>query len=267
MSLLRTPLAGLALLLASTGAQALDLPAMRLPNLAGLGVGVTTECSGCKDTMVGVVPGVRYVTESGRLFEWYGPYAQYNFGGLTGFQWGPAVNLKLGRSDVSDDVINKLHDIDTTLEFGGFVGYEYDSVEGAIPYRFRVNANMMTNAGQVYDGARFNLGATLWIPMSERFFIGSGIGATWASQSYVNTYYGVTDADAAASGLAPFHADGGNQQILGWIGAVGQISGHWWGGAGVFMQRLMGDAAESPFVQERGDRNQLTYGAGLGYVW
>ncbi|KAF0815276.1 hypothetical protein IGB42_00357 [Andreprevotia sp. IGB-42] len=241
-----------------------DLP--QLPNLVGAAVGVTTECSGCKDTMVGVVPGVRYVTESGRLIEWYGPYAQYNFGGLQGLQWGPAVNLKLGRSDLSDSVLNALPEIDTTIEFGGYVGYQYINA-GEVPYTWRVGANVLTNAGSVYDGARLNVSTTGWLPLSRRFLIGAGTGFSWASRDFMNTYYGIDAAGAKASGLPGFAASGGAHQVIGWLGAIYQLHPNWYAGAGVFDQYLMGSAANTPIVTQRGTRNQLTYGVGLGYVW
>ncbi|WP_258874570.1 hypothetical protein [Cupriavidus taiwanensis] len=105
-------LAALALACASAAASAtpLDLPGS-LPNMAGVGIGSTTEFAGGKDRTVGVVPGLRYVTPGGRLLEWYGPYAQFNFGGLTGFQWGPAASLRLGRNNVDDPVVSRLHEI------------------------------------------------------------------------------------------------------------------------------------------------------------
>jgi outer membrane protein len=41
----------------------------------------------------------------------------------------------------------------------------------------------------------------------------------------------------------------------------------WFAGAGAFYQRLTGDAADSPIVTQRGDRNQWTVGGGIGYAW
>ncbi|GLS06252.1 hypothetical protein GCM10007860_34280 [Chitiniphilus shinanonensis] len=256
------------LALACAGAQAspVTLPAGGLPNLVGVGVGVTPQYSGADEEVVGVVPGLRYVTESGRLLEWYGPVAQYNFGELEGWQWGPVVALRLGRKDVDDDVVKHLHEIDNTFEFGGYFGYEYLHRDG-IPWRVRVGANLLTNAGQEYDGARFNLAGTFWLPLSERWMIGAGGGASWASSDFNRVYYGVTAADAAASGLPVYTPGGGMQQVFGWVGTIVQLHQHWYGGAMVFVQRLSGDAGDSPIVTERGDRLQLTYGLGLGYAW
>ncbi|WP_148716099.1 MipA/OmpV family protein [Chitinolyticbacter meiyuanensis] len=246
-------------------AQPLDLPGS-LPNLAGIGVGMTSDYSGSNDTMVGVVPGLRYVTADGHLLELYGPYAQYNLGQLQGWQWGPALSLRLGRENVDDEVVARIHEIDTTLEAGGFVGYEYLNRDG-YPWRARAGVAVLTNAGVVYGGARATATGTLWLPVSPRVMVGGGLGASWVSADFNRTYYGVTDADAAASGLPGYTPGGGLQQWYGWLGMIVQLTPSWYGGAMAFLQRLSGDAGASPIVTERGDRDQWTYGVGLGYAW
>ncbi len=243
-----------------------DLPPGALPNMVGLGIGSTTQFAGGKDRMIGVVPGVRYTTDSGRLFEWYGPYAQFNFGGLTGFQWGPAVGLRLGRKNVDDAVVSRIHEVDTTVEAGGFIGYQYVN-EGRVPYRLRAGVNVMTNAGIVYGGARVTASGTAWVPLSPRLYAGAGLGATWVSGSFNRTYFGVTPSDSAASGLPVYSPGGGLEQFTGWLGMIWQFDKHWYGGALVYLQCLTNDAADSPIVTQRGTRNQLTYGAGIGYAW
>ncbi|MDR3428944.1 MULTISPECIES: MipA/OmpV family protein [Silvimonas] len=245
-------------------ANAIDLPPA--PNLFGIGVGVTTQCSGCKDTYVGAVPGLNYRGD-GWLVEWYGPYAQFDLGKTgSGFRWGPALNVKLGRSDLDDPVLRRLPDIDTTLEVGGFVGYQYLS-GGDIPYRFRLYANILTNGGQVYDGVRGAVQASIWAPASPQWLFGLGLGYGWASKSFMNTYYGVDEAASQASGLPVFSANSGNQQVYGWLGAIYFINKHWAVGTAVIDQRLIGSAADTPIVTQRGTANQLTYGVGLGYLW
>lgn len=62
-----------------------DLP-NGLPSMVGGGVGFMTDYAGGKDRFVGLMPRLGYVTSSGRLLEWYGPYAQFDSGGLTGLQ-------------------------------------------------------------------------------------------------------------------------------------------------------------------------------------
>lgn len=255
---------GAALLLLAARASAFDLPQM--PNMIGVGVGSTTQCSGCSDTMIGAVPGVEYHGQ-GWLLEWYGPYAQIDLGEPgSHFRWGPALSVKLGRSDLDDPVLKRLPEISTTLEGGAFVGYEYYH-SGDIPYRMRLYANVLTNAGSVYDGVRGGLFASVWLPTSERLLLGGGAGYAWASQSFMNTYYGVDAGGAQASGLPMFTAHGGNQQVYGWLGGIYKLDQHWAVGAAVIDQYLIGSAGDSPIITERGKASQLTWGFGVGYMW
>lgn len=242
-----------------------DLPGS-LPNLFGVGVGTTTQYAGGNERTVGVLPGLRYTTASGHLFEWYGPYAQYNFETGSGFQWGPAISLRLGRHDVDDPVVSQIHTIPTTVEGGGYVGYEYIH-SGGIPYRLRGQLIVTTNAGAVYTGARVSLTGTAWVPLSTRIYVGTGLGATWASGGFNNTYFGVTNEDSARSGLPSYNTSSGVEQITSFLACVYQINASWYAGALVYYQRLTGPAADSPIVAERGTRNQLTFGAGVAYAF
>jgi outer membrane scaffolding protein for murein synthesis (MipA/OmpV family) len=242
-----------------------DLPG-GIPNFFGVGIGTTTEYAGGSDRTIGVLPGLRYTTASGHLLEWYGPYAQYNFGTGTGFQWGPAVSLRLGRHDVDDPVVSQVHTISTTVEGGGFVGYEYIHSDG-FPYRLRGELTAVTNAGAVYTGARVSVTGTAWVPLSPRIYVGTGLGATWASGGFNTTYFGVTGEDAARSGLPSYSPSSGVEQITSWLACVYQINTSWYAGALVYYQRLTGPAADSPIVSQRGTRNQLTFGAGVAYAF
>lgn len=246
-------------------AATLDLPGS-LPSMAGGGVGSTTDYAGGKDRFVGAIPGVRYVTDGGKLFELYGPYAQFDFGGLTGLQYGPAVSIRLGRNNVDDEVVSRVHEIHTTAEVGGFIGYEYDS-QGAIPYRLRGSVTLMTNAGIVYSGAHLSVNGSLWVPLHRRIFAGAGVGASWVSQSFNQVYFGVTEQDSVRSGLPSYNPSGGLEQITGWLAAIYQVDQHWFAGAMVYCQRISGSAANSPIVTQRGARNQITYGVGVAYAF
>lgn len=253
------------MLATSARAGALDLPGS-LPSMVGGGLGSTTDYAGGKDRFIGAVPGVRYVTDGGRLFELYGPYAQFDLGGLTGLQYGPAISLRLGRNNVDDDVVSKIHEIHTTVEAGGFIGYEYDN-QGAFPYRLRGSVTLMTNAGIVYSGTRLSVNGSLWIPVHRRVFAGLGLGASWVGQSFNQVYYGVTEQDSAQSGLPAYNPSGGLEQITGWLAAIYQLDKHWFAGAMIYCQRISGAAANSPIVTERGTRNQITYGVGVAYAF
>src|SRR5688572_3345271 len=77
-----------------------------VPNMVGIGVGSTPQFAGSKDTIAGAVPGVRYqFQDSERFAEWYGTLADVNLLESRHWQFGPALNIRLGRSDVDDAVV------------------------------------------------------------------------------------------------------------------------------------------------------------------
>ncbi|MDE1178998.1 MipA/OmpV family protein [Paraburkholderia sp.] len=258
-------IAGCGLATHVASAATVDLPTT-LPNLVGGGIGSTSSYAGASDRMLGAVPGMRYVTSTGHLLEWYGPYVQYDFGALTGLQWGPALSLRLGRKHVDDPVVSQIHDVSTTVEGGGYVGYEYDH-GGALPFRLRAALTVLTNAGAVYTGAHVALNGSAWVPLGMRVFAGAGLGATWVSSGFNQTYFGVTADDSARSGLPAFSPGGGLEQVTSWLALVYRIDRSWFGGAMIYYQRLTGAAADSPIVSQRGTRNQITYGVGIAYAF
>jgi outer membrane protein len=46
-----------------------------------------------------------------------------------------------------------------------------------------------------------------------------------------------------------------------------RLSQAWHIGFGARYERLLGDAAESPFVKDRGSPDQFIVGAGIDYAW
>jgi len=250
----------------SAPARAEEPPKNIIPNFVGLGVGVTPEYSGSDDYVGGVAPGVYYqFKDSNRFIEWYGPIIDANLLDSPNWQIGPIFSFRFGREDVDDKVIARLSDVDDTIEGGVIVSYIYNNLEG-IPWRLRVGAQVLGDLGDVYSGASSSVWANFWFPISRKAVIGLGGGASWASSSFNQAYYGITPKDAQASGLPVFNPGGGLTQWYAWPAIVVQITPEWYAGAGLLYQRISGDAADSPIVK-RGDANQWSGGIGVGYAW
>ncbi len=83
----------------------------------------------------------------------------------------------------------------------------------------------------------------------------------------MSTYFDVSAADAAASGLSTFSAESGLKDVgVGLMGIV-HLSLNWHVGGAPFYKRLLGDAADSPVVDDAGDANQIFAGLSLLYTW
>lgn len=242
------------------------VPVDIFPNFFGLGVGFTSEYAGSKDYVAGVAPGLRVSFERGRFVEWYANFADVNLLPSARWQLGPFVNYRFGRSDVSDPVVDKLPDIDGALEAGLFGSFTYVNMEG-IPWRLRLGLTALSDFGNVYTGINAFGWGSFWFPVRKDIFIGIGAGAGGGSESFMNAYFGVTPQGAQASGLPAYSTGAGLRQMYGWPAVIWQFHPSWAAGAGLFYQRLVGGAADSPIVKDRGSADQFTGGLGVGYLW
>lgn len=237
-----------------------------VPNFFGVGAGVTTEWYGASDSMAGAVPGARVSLDGGRFVEWYGPYADANL--ITDEHWeaGPVLNVRLGRSDVTDPVVATLPEIGMGLEAGGYVGWHYLQTTG-IPYRVRAGVMATQSVLGQTEGSSISPFASVWVPLSYTLFVGLGTGFSWSDDDYMQQSFSINGADAAVSGLPQFEAGSGLRQVYLWPAVMWRMSERWMLGSGIFCQHLLGDAASSPIVSERGDRDQWSGGVGIGYLW
>lgn len=238
-----------------------------MPNLFGVGIGSTTRYSGANESVTLGAPGFRYqFKNSNRYVDWFGPLGTANLLESSTWQLGPALNVRGGRHDAEDAAVARLDEIDTTVEGGLLASYTYTNING-LPYRLRLGAVVLADLGDRYSGTNTSLFASLWLPASSAILLGTGIAASMVSSSFNQTYYGVNAAGSAVSGLPIYTPDGGLRQWSVWQAVVLRLNKEWAIGGGVFYQRLVNDAADSPIVKQHGDRNQWTFGTGIAYTW
>ncbi|MBE2295926.1 MAG: MipA/OmpV family protein [Phycisphaerales bacterium] len=238
-----------------------------LPNFIGIGVGVTPQYIGSDHYVGGVAPAGFYKFDSERFISYTGVVGEANLLDSPNWRFGPAFGYRLGRNDVDDDVVDRLEKIDDTVEGGLTFSYAYLN-EGQTPWNLRVGISGVTGlaGGDSYSGIHTTGFASLWVPLSERLIIGTGLGVTYDSSDFMQTYFGVSARGSAASGLPMFDPDSGFSSAYIWPAVIYKINEHWFGGAGMFYKRLLNDAADSPIVK-RGSQNQLTGGLGVAYYW
>ena len=77
--------------------------------------------------------------------------------------------------------------------------------------------------------------------------------------------YGVTGMIAARSGLSTYDPDGGIKDVGVSVNAIYQWNEHWGVTGMVGLTQLVGDAADSPIVDDEGSATQGLFAAGLLY--
>lgn len=108
--------------------------------------------------------------------------------------------------------------------------------------------------------------ANLWftIPFAPSFSVSLGPGVTWADTRYMSTFYAVTPAESAHSGLSVFPtragvADAHLNGLAEWA-----LLSHLRIGVSAYLAHLKGDAADSPITERLG---QATVVGWVAYRW
>lgn len=167
--------------------------------------------------------------------------------------FGPALRLQNKREQ--DDVGAAVGDVPLTFEAGGFVEI--------LPSRnFRIRAEVRRGIGG-HDGWVGSAGADLILRDDDTYIFSIGPRVRWADNRYNDTYFGVTPAVSAATGLAALDPDGGVYAVGGLTQLTHKLGPHWGVQAYAGYDRLVRDAADSPIVRGFGSRDQFSGGAGL----
>jgi outer membrane scaffolding protein for murein synthesis (MipA/OmpV family) len=72
------------------------------------------------------------------------------------------------------------------------------------------------------------------------------IRASWASTDTMQTYFGVTPVQAAASIFPVFNARSGLRDVRGGANLIYRLNPHWFLATDTSVTQLLGDAAKSP---------------------
>lgn len=238
-----------------------------MPRILGIGLGVVPDYEGSDDYTFGIAPFARFQfgdTERYIIVKAY--EVQINLLDHPWLRLGPSLNYRFGRDDVDDKVVDDMKDIDDTVEAGGFIGVEF--IDQANPRkRFMASVDFLADLGSEHDGYSIYFNTKVWYPVSRMFDIGLGAGFSYADSDYMETYFGVDRSDSARSGLPMFDADSGIKDLRIYPMAIMHLSPNWHVGAGVQYRVMVGDADDSPVVDDRGSSSQWIAGIGLGYSW
>jgi outer membrane scaffolding protein for murein synthesis (MipA/OmpV family) len=166
-----------------------------------------------------------------------------------GFSAGPYVNYLPGRT--SNGELRGLRDVPDMAEAGGFVQYA--------PADFwRVFASVGQaiggNGGQ--GGVLGRVGGEIGYPLGGGVIGSSNLTAHFANARQNNTFFGVSDKEAQASGIRAYNAGGGLQNIALTQSFEFPLGPQWSLVTSASWIHLTGSAADSSIVKSVGDTNQ-----------
>lgn len=174
-----------------------------------------------------------------------------------GFSAGPEANFEFRRRD--SDVGAPLGEVKRTIEAGAFA--QYDDGHGI---RVRGDVRKGING---HKGVVGSFGADKYWRDGDRYVFSIGPRVLFSDDRYQQAFFGVTPQASLATGLPVYTPKGGIHALAIASGLTYQMNSRF----GLFgyarYERLVGDAAKSPIIQQLGSRDQYSGGIGLTYTF
>ncbi len=224
----------------------------------GAGGEYRPDFEGAKRSMLSPVP-IFSIRRAGSPDHFRSPRdsAGISFLEMAGFRLGPAGKYVAPRNAADFAELRGLGDVNAAIELGGFLEYfPVDWLRGRI--------EVLQGFGG-HHGVVANFSGDLILPIAPQWTLSGGPRFTLQSTAATAPYFSVNLAQAMASGLPAFNARGGAHSAGAGAQLRYQYDPQWEVHGYVEYQRLLGDAAASPLVQQRGSPNQLTVGVGASY--
>jgi outer membrane scaffolding protein for murein synthesis (MipA/OmpV family) len=224
---------------------------------AGLGIGLAPEFVGADDYSFRALPMLDITYKD--KFRLFGTQATLR---LYSYEWlhlGALVRYRAGRGEGDSPDLQGLGKIGGGFEAGGYVEARFK--------RTVLRTRFSQDISGEQDGLTIFMTADQGVYRSPdgKFAAALGTRLTWTSKKFTQAFYGINEEQSLNSGLDVFEAGSSfrDATIRGF--ARYDLSDHWRLSGLIQLSRLMGDAKDSPLVQERGDANQVVTGVALFY--
>ncbi len=180
----------------------------------------------------------------------------YRLGNLRIGVAGDYINSRTHNDDSS--ALRGLHDIDYTLELGGFAEYY------PVPF-LRTRVEILQGVTGA-DGLAANLMADYIYSPGPQWLFTVGPRLQFVNTQYESTFFSISSAEAPyTNGLTPYHASGGLNAAGVDATARYNVSDRLSVRGFAEWNRLTGDAADSPLVKQHGSEDQFQFGVGAAY--
>ncbi len=169
---------------------------------------------------------------------------------------GPRLTYDHGRAESDASRLDGLGDVDDTLEAGAFATFFFDN--------WRFSADFRHDIGGGHDGTLLAAEITYGARSGRRDVVLVSGGLRWASETYMQSFFGVDAAQSARARLARFTPESGLKDIAARISWAHAFSEHWYSNVVAGISYLAPQASDSPIVDD-GGKLQFLMGLMLGY--
>lgn len=222
----------------------------------GMGLAYLPKYMGAKDAGLRPLPLLEYRWSNG-LFAGTGNGIGVNFGGSGPAQFGARLTVDIGRKEDDDDHLAGLGDIKVRPELGLFFNYE-------IARGLQATSSLRYGSGDQKNGLVADLGLSYAYPVSPSWMLGVGVAASWVNEDYMQSYFGVTQAQAGRSGLARYSPKAGGRDARANLALTYSYSPRLGVSFGLTAGQLLSEAKRSPLVQQS---SSVSGFAGVTYLF
>lgn len=218
----------------------------------GLGMGMAPDYEGSEENEAVPLPYARVTWgDNGNYVLLNGNNVRAN---LWSEKWqaGPILQYRKDRDSVDNSRVNRMKDIDSAVEAGAFIAYKSGP--------WRLGLDVAADISDEHDGSLVTLRGGYTCTQTEILKITTSLSITYADDDYMETYFQVDSKNVGTSGLSLYDADSGIKDVGLSVVADYSLNKSWSIMGIVSYTRLVGDAEDSPVVDDEGDENQLFFG-------
>lgn len=178
----------------------------------------------------------------------------------SGSNWraGPVIKYRMARDQDDDAALRGMGDVDAAGEAGGYVHYDLR------PFTIGTELRQGFGGHDAVIGDAFINWST---KLSDSLMLTVGPKVTMASRDFTQTYFGITPGQSARSGYRAYNPDGAYYSYGLGASLRYQINDTLSLGGFAGVDRIAGDAADSPLVDQAGSPTQARLGLTLGIGW
>lgn len=246
----------------------------------GLGVGMVPSYAGSDDyiafplpLIVGRVGGIGISPNGpGFVLDFNSPKPSFAPRKGPRISFGPAFRFRNDRNNrISDEVVARAGKLDAALEVGGNVAVAFPGVVKPFD-QLSVGVQVRGDVLGAHDGVIVEPQIGYRAPLGKAMVVQAQVSAEFIDDNFADYYFTVSPAQALATGLPQYRADGGLNRvgttaILSYDLDRNPLNGGWSLTAIGGYSRLVGDGADTPFTQVRGDADQFIAGLGVAFTF